>query len=124
MIAKHLDEKNVSAACDLNGDGEVDLIDLVYISRSLGLSPETQVLETATIARLVVDTNGLNIEGSLNDLFADNETAVKIAPVSAGVISIPIDLGSGVEMSEIDITTPTVAGEVLAGGRVCGREWR
>ena len=115
MIAKHLDEKNVSAACDLNGDGEVDLIDLVYISRSLGLSPETQVLETATIARLVVDTNGLNIEGSLNDLFADNETAVKIAPVSAGVISIPIDLGSGVEMSEIDITTPTVAGEVLAG---------
>lgn len=114
-IAKHLDEKNASAACDLNGDGEVDLIDLVYISRSLGLSPETQVLETASMASLVVDTNGLNVDGSLNDLFADNETAVKIAPVSAGAISIPIDLGSGVEMSEIDITTPTVAGEVLAG---------
>ena len=115
MMAKHIDEKNAPAVCDLNGDGEVDLIDLVYISRSLGLSPETQVLETAAIARLVVDTNGLNIDGSLNDLFAGNETAVKITPVSAGAISIPIDLGSGVEMTEIDITTPTVAGEVLAG---------
>ncbi len=115
MMAKHVDEKDAPAACDLNGDGEVDLIDLVYISRSLGLSPETQVLETATIARLVVDTDGLNVEGSLNDLFADNETAVKIASASGGTISIPVDLGSGVEMSQIDITTPAVAGEVLAG---------
>lgn len=121
LLAANLGLKNELAAYDLNNDGEIDIVDLLYLNRSMQLSPKTELMETAAIAEMTIATNGLTVDGSASDfralenLFADNDTAVRISSDDPDSISIPIELNRSVEMSQIDIATPTVSGGVLAG---------
>lgn len=121
LLSSRLGLKNELPAYDLNGDGQIDIVDLIYLNRSMQLSPETELVETAAITEMTIATNGLSIDGSasnfgaLENLFADNDTSVRIASSDSDFISLPIELNRSVEMSQIDIVTPTISGGVLAG---------
>lgn len=109
-----------NAECDFNDDGRVDIVDLVYLNRSLNLSPETKTLDTALLAEMSVQTDGLLVNGStdfqpLDALFTENAVPVSVSSTS-GDLSIPITLAEPKEMSQIEIATPSAGdGAVLAG---------
>ena len=110
-------------AYDLSGDGRIDITDLAYVNRQLKAQGGAEQLETTWLG-VRVDMNQtkedlakqpLTVEGSLEDLFVDNGSAVTFRP-NAGQTSmtIPLTLSKAVETEEIQITCPT-AGAPAAG---------
>ena len=101
---------------DLNGDGKVDVTDLSYVNLVRGVADTSEIQDTAAIVSAGVETAGLNVEGEIADLFTGGE-AVKLSGKDGGALEIPVVLDSekGVEMSCIDLTSPTVDGAVQAG---------
>ena len=101
---------------DLNGDGVVDITDLSYVHKMVGVTAKPQVLDTAAIVSAAVESEELEVEGEIADLFTDSQTAVTLTPTeNAQALSIPITLDKPTEMSEISITSPSADGAVQAG---------
>ena len=103
------------AACDLSGDGKIDITDLAYVNRQLAAQGDAQVLDGAMLAPPVdldrslseMDALGLRREGELADLFMDNGQAVTFRPRAEGDgMVIPVTLSRTVEMEEIRIISP------------------
>ena len=108
---------------DLNGDGEIDIIDLAYVNRQTGAEGDAQLLETALLAP-PVDMTGLAAElaqegvillsGSLTDLFQAGGTPAIFQAVENGEIVLPIPFRESVEMEQLQIGS-AVDAPILAG---------
>lgn len=112
-----------NSECDLNDDGRIDIVDLVYLNRSLNLSPKTKTLDTALLAEMTVQTDGLLVNNAANfqpldALFTENETPVTVSPAVPGALSIPITLAEPAEISQIDIATPSAGDGAIITGSV------
>ena len=117
-LAQQLGKTEALDTYDLNGDGVVDIVDLSYVNRVMDLNEAPRILDTtAIVSANIVNSEKLTVEGDLKDLFAANDTAVKLAPQEGEAeLAIPIDFGEKpVTMSEISITTPAANGAVQAG---------
>ena len=98
---------------DLNGDGVVDVTDLSYINKMVGLEGDPQILSTAAIVAAAVEEGAVTLSGgTADDLFTGGST-VTLAPVQGkSELSLPIALETPTEMSEITITTPASDGAI------------
>ena len=112
------------ARYDLNGDGLIDIVDLAYINRLIVATGGAQKIETGALTPPVnpdagqeeLDKAGTHIDsGSLSDLFQDNGQSVQFSSGKGEDIVIPLVLDEPVEMSEIQIVSPTGSGALLAG---------
>ncbi len=119
-------EQNNLKTYDLNGDGNIDIVDLAYVNRSVNVSTaEPTVLDTACITARVnleqADSDlkkaGTTVEGELEKLLEEGETVTfRKADDGIGDIIIPVPLSSKVEAENLQITTPDgVAGTVQEG---------
>lgn len=102
---------------DLNGDGVVDITDLSYVNKMMGVTGKPEVTDTSAIVSAEVDQDSVTVTGgSVSDLFNDSETTVTLKPAEGKEeLSIPITLDKPTEMSEISITSPCTDGAVQAG---------
>ncbi len=108
---------------DLNGDGEIDIIDLACVNRQTGAEGQAQVLETALLAP-PVDMSGLNAEmeregvillsGDPADLFQAGGSPVVFQAHENGEIVLPIPFREPVEMEQLQIES-TGDAPILAG---------
>ena len=107
------------AKFDLDGDKDIDITDLSYVNRNKNLTGNVIVKETSLIADVSVETNDIIVEeGNITDIFTtNNQSVVKISSTSeSSDIQIPVTLSdSGVELSEIKITTPATDGAIKEG---------
>ena len=110
-------------AYDLSGDGRIDITDLAYVNRQLKVQGGAEQLETTWLGVQVdmgttqadLGKQPLTVEGSLEDLFVDNGSAVTFRPNSGQTsMTIPLTLSKAMETEEIQITCPT-AGAPAAG---------
>ncbi len=110
-------------AYDLSGDGRIDITDLAYVNRQLKAQGGAEQLETTWLGVQVdmgttqadLGKQPLTVEGSLEDLFVDNGSAVTFRPNSGQTsMTIPLTLSKAMETEEIQITCPT-AGAPAAG---------
>ncbi len=118
------------ARYDLNGDGEIDIIDLAYVDRQLDAQGSAEILDT-TMLRPPVDLLGMQaaltaggvlLDGETADLFRADMPAVTLSPAQDGAriteqapLELSIPLERPADLSQLLITTPSAAGEVLAG---------
>ena len=101
---------------DLNGDGVVDVTDLSYVNKMMDLAAEPRILSTTAIVAPTVESDTLEVEGNVADLFTDSESVVTLKPTEeAEALSIPITLDKPTEMSEISISSPSAQGAIQAG---------
>ena len=101
---------------DLNGDGVVDVTDLSYVNKMMDLAAEPRILSTTAIVVPTVESDTLEVEGNVADLFTDSESVVTLKPTEdAEELSIPITLDKPTEMSEISISSPSAQGAIQAG---------
>lgn len=101
---------------DLNGDGGVDVTDLSYVNKMMDLAAEPRILSTTAIVAPKVESDSLEIDGDVADLFTDSESVVTLKPTEeAEALSIPITLDKPTEMSEISISSPSAQGAIQAG---------
>lgn len=101
---------------DLNGDGVVDVTDLSYVNKMMDLESEPRILSTTAIVAPTVESDTLQVEGNVADLFTNSESAVTLKPTEdAEEFSIPITLDKPTEMSEISISSPSTDGAIQAG---------
>lgn len=101
---------------DLNGDGVVDVTDLSYVNKMMDLAAEPRILSTTAIVAPKVESDSLEIDGDVADLFTDSESVVTLKPAEeAEELSIPITLDKPTEMSEISISSPSAQGAIQAG---------
>lgn len=101
---------------DLNGDGVVDVTDLSYVNKMMDLAAEPRILSTTAIVAPKVESDSLEIDGDVADLFTDSESVVTLKPTEdAEELSIPITLDKPTEMSEISISSPSAQGAIQAG---------
>ena len=108
---------------DLNGDGEIDIIDLAYVNRQIAAEGEAQVLETTLLAP-PVDLSALAAEmeregvillsGDPEDLFRDEGGPVFFQSNGSGEIVLPIPFQRSVEMEQLQIDSADDA-PILAG---------
>jgi len=108
---------------DLNGDGEIDIIDLACVNRQTGAGGQAQVLETALLAP-PVDMSGLSAEmeregvillsGDPADLFQAGGSPVVFQAHDNGEIVLPIPFREPVEMEQLQIES-TGDAPILAG---------
>ena len=112
------------ARYDLDGDGQINIIDLAYVNRQLAAQGDAEALETYLLAPPVTTYNiqaalhnaGTDLKsGNLEDLFLDNGKSVQFSANSGGDIILPLPLDTAVMMTEIQLVTPVGAGEILAG---------
>ncbi len=112
------------ARYDLDGDGQINIIDLAYVNRQLAAQGDAEALETYLLAPPVTTYNiqaalhnaGTDLKsGNLEDLFLDNGKSVQFSASSGGDIILPLPLDTAVMMTEIQLVTPVGAGEILAG---------
>ena len=102
---------------DLNGDGVVDVTDLSYVNKMMDLTAAPRILSTSAIVVPAVESDALEVEGNVADLFTGSESVVTLKPAQeAEELSIPIDFGeNSVTMSEISISSPSADGAIQAG---------
>ena len=101
---------------DLNGDGVVDVTDLSYINKMMGLEREAQILSTAAIVAAAVEDGAVTFSGgTADDLFTGGSTVTLSPARDKSELSLPIALETPTEMSEITITTPVSDGAIQAG---------
>ncbi len=104
------------AACDLNGDGTVNIIDLAYVARIAGAADGT--LGTAEVRSTVLLADGLTVlqaeqaengtkvqSGQLSDLFRDGGAEVRFASDDRNIV-IPVELNTATALSAVEIATP------------------
>ncbi len=115
------------AEYDLNGDGEIDIIDLAYVNHNANLSDGTPlVLDTACLgvrldaAQAAADLAAAGTvvtSGSLDTLLEENSGSALFQRSSGrGDIRIPIPLEAPIEAENLQIVTPSGArGEIQAG---------
>ena len=112
----HLGQTGDLDTYDLNGDGVVDVTDLSYINKLVGVEGEPQILSTAAIVRTTVEEGSVNLSGgTADDLFTGGNTVTLAPAPGKSELSLPITLDKATEMSEISITTPVSEGAIQAG---------
>lgn len=121
LISDELGKTDNLGVYDLNGDGEVNIVDLAYVNHQIDSEGDAQIFDTALIAQKAVKTDVINeyvnIEGSIRDIFAENnQNPVAVTSKSDdGEIAIPIEFNSATEIEQIEIIAPDVAGAITAG---------
>lgn len=98
-LVKNAIEKN-NTACDLSGDGKVDLDDVAFVVRNAGVSIAATPMHTISNAVLssntsVKQSSSTNIEGNANNLLSQNESAgsVSLKPKSGDIsASNPVEI--------------------------------
>ncbi len=108
---------------DLDGDGEIGVVDLAYVTRAMEADGEAAVRDTALL-RPPVDTaamldalrlsGGSVLSGSLDDLFLSNGQTVTLSGGDGG-LELDIPLADPVELEQLQIVSPEGAGAVVAG---------
>ncbi len=99
---------------DLNGDGEIDIIDLSYVNWQIGARGGAQVLETVLLAPPVdaselesqLADQGVEVSGDLEDLFRSGGGSVTFTAPQSGEIVLPLAFTHPQEMEQVRITTP------------------
>lgn len=115
-LVKQLGETDALDTYDLNGDGVVDVTDLSYVNKMMDLAAEPRILSTTAIVVPTVESDTLEVEGNVADLFTDSESVVTLKPTKeAEELSIPITLDKPTEMSEISISSPSAQGAIQEG---------
>lgn len=115
-LSDALGQTNALDTYDLNGDGVVDVTDLSYVNKMMDLAAEPRILSTTAIVAPKVESDSLEIDGDVADLFTDSESVVTLKPTEeAETLSIPITLDKPTEMSEISISSPSAQGAIQAG---------
>lgn len=115
---------------DLDGDGKIDIVDLAYVSHHIKAVGEAAVRDT-NILKPTIDPNEMSevfasssdggdkpviTEGTVWDLFTDNDTEVKIQPAKdSEALSFDIPFITEQEMEEIQIQSPDVPGAPMTG---------
>ena len=112
---------------DLNGDREIDIVDLAYVNRSVNVSTAVPtVLDTACITAQVNLTKtqedltqaGTTVDGNLAKLLEEEETVNFKRTSGTGDIVIPVQLTGEVEAENLQITTPDGVAGTIQEGRV------
>ena len=103
---------------DLNGDGEIDVCDLGYLTRNLSAREPAEVRNT-TVLNPAADAVRLEagvrlVSGALEDLLQDNGRTVTMQS-DGGPVSFHVSLAEAVEMEEIRIVSPEGPGAMKAG---------
>ena len=115
-LSDQLGQTDALDTYDLNGDGVVDVTDLSYVNKMMDLAAEPRILSTTAIVAPKVESDSLEIDGDVADLFTDSESVVTLKPTEeAETLSIPITLDKPTEMSEISISSPSAQGAIQAG---------
>lgn len=115
-LSDQLGQTDALDTYDLNGDGVVDVTDLSYVNKMMDLAAEPRILSTTAIVAPKVESDSLEIDGDVADLFTDSESVVTLKPTKeAEELSIPITLDKPTEMSEISISSPSAQGAIQAG---------
>ncbi len=117
------------AVYDLNGDGKIDIIDLMYVNHQADQETKNnepiELFDTTLIMTRVIKVEKvkeemeetLNITGDVANLFAENneETVSFISKAPDEPVSIPITFEEPMEMEQIEIVSPSVTGAITAG---------
>lgn len=113
-----------SSDADITKDNQVDIEDLAIIHHNQGEKGQAVLFETTAIVGTIVDqqetkneleSQGINVEGNLSDLFEENGESVKLEASSSGEIVLPISFTEPVEMEQITIQSPPGNGAVQTG---------
>ena len=108
---------------DLNGDGEIDIVDLACLIRAMEAEGGPEIRDTAVLVPPVdtaallnmLEQTGVNVlSGSVDDLFLGNGRTVALSGQDGG-LELPIPLAEPMEMEEIQIVSPEGPGAVLTG---------
>lgn len=108
-----------SADADLNFDGKVDITDIALVHHNMGSKRPEEIYAGAMVTAGILDTDtiaqelsksGVQLEGSLEDLFVDNGQTVKLVNTQGGSLQIPITFETPKVMGQIDIISPSVNG--------------
>ena len=114
-LIKELGQKNDSITYDLNGDSIVDISDLAYINRTMDVGGNANQYEGAAIVSASLETEKLNIEGQIENLF-NGRNEITFSKTEGDDILIPIVFNqSSIEMSQIVLTSPVGTGALVAG---------
>ncbi|WP_161846516.1 M60 family metallopeptidase [Pseudoflavonifractor sp. 524-17] len=112
---------------DLNGDGEIDVQDLVYVNHQLKREGNAEVAETVLLknpidlAETQAELDGVTVTGELENLFASDGSVTFQHALPGTTIGehtelvLPIVLSAQVETSELRVVTPEGAGEIQQG---------
>ena len=108
---------------DLDGDGEISVVDLAYLTRAMDSTGGAEVRDTALLAP-PVDTAALAdalaqsgvsvLSGIVDDLFLNNGQTVALSGQD-GSLTLPIPLAESLEIEELQIVSPEGIGAVLSG---------
>jgi len=111
---------------DLNGDREINIIDLAYVNRQIGKRGSAQILETvllnapvdaAAMDREMTAAGVAVVSGTLEDLFRPNGEAVTLQAAAGDDIVLPIPFREAQELEQVRIVTsalhPILAGTAL-----------
>jgi hypothetical protein len=114
-----------SAGGDLDLDGKVDITDLALVHRNMGARRPAEVYGGALVTDGLLDLTAtaqdlsqakMTLEGgSVNDLFEDNGTKVRLVNGGDGPCQIPVTLAAPKEMSVLSIVSPATNGALEAG---------
>ena len=114
-----------SAGGDLDLDGKVDITDLALVHRNMGARRPAEVYGGALVTDGLLDLTAtaqdlsqakMTLEGgSVNDLFEDNGTQVRLVNGGDGPCQIPVTLAAPKEMSVLSIVSPATNGALEAG---------
>ena len=108
---------------DLDGDGEIGVVDLAYLTRAMDAEGEAAVRDTALLlppvdTAVLLDTlaqSGVEVLfGNAEDLFLSNGQTVALSG-QGEAWDLPIPLTEAVEMEELQIVSPEGPGAILAG---------
>ncbi len=111
------------AQFDLNGDGEISVVDLSYVTRNVGATGDVILTKTALLNAVDVGETETELEkttkvtGDLNNLFQPNGQTVKLEPTeeNQNEIQIPVVLTRMSHLEAVQINTPSGSGEVENG---------
>ena len=108
---------------DLDGSGEIDVVDLAYLTRAMDADGGAAVrntamlrppVDTAAMLNALLRSGGSVLSGSVDDLFLSNGQTVVLSG-GDGVLELDIPLADPVELEELQIVSPEGLGAVLAG---------
>ena len=107
------------ATFDLNGDGDIDIIDLAYITRAISASaegaPGAEVKNTALLCpafdKSELDKAGLS-EAAIRSLFTDAGGEVELRPNDDGAMELVIPLAQPRELTQLEFISPDGFGPV------------
>ena len=107
------------ATFDLNGDGDIDIIDLAYITHTISASadgaPGAEVINTVLLCpafdKPELDKSGLS-EEDIRSLFTDGGGSVELRPNNDGVIELVIPFAQPRELTQLEFISPDGYGPV------------